>query len=240
MRLFENKRIEYESVAVGQGERSVRIAHLSDLHFPRQCADADALVSYLDGQEIDAAFVTGDLFWRKADLQTCGALAFAERLSALFPVFFSEGNHEARHGRCGEIGELLKARGVHVVTGRCVCAMLGGGTFLIAGDGETAQPQFEGEGIRVLLSHRPERAKAYAETYKPDYIFSGHAHGGQFRIFGRGLFAPGQGILPKYTSGLYPIAESTDLIVSRGIGKSKFPFRLNDPPHVPIVTLSFS
>jgi predicted MPP superfamily phosphohydrolase len=41
---------------------------------------------------------------------------------------------------------------------------------------------------------------------------SGHAHGGQWRIFGRGVFAPHQGLFPKYTSGLH----DEKLLISRG------------------------
>lgn len=45
----------------------------------------------------------------------------------------------------------------------------------------------------ILLSHRPELIHFYAKSRIP-LIFSGHAHGGQFRIIGKnGLLAPHQG-----------------------------------------------
>ena len=59
------------------------------------------------------------------------------------------------------------------------------------------------DGFKILLCHHPEYYKKYLEKYKFDLILSGHAHGGQIRIFGRGLYAPGQGVLPKYTKGLH-------------------------------------
>ncbi len=240
MGLFENRRVTYEEFSLGQGEHSIKIVHLSDLHFPKVSADAGDILAKVEALEADAVFVTGDLIRSSSDLAACGALGFAEKLASLQPVFFAEGNHEARHPLHEKIGEELSSRGVHVVTGTCVRALLGGGEFLIAGDSEQGGAgTFEGEGIRILLAHRPERAKEHARQLSPDYIFAGHAHGGQFRFFGHGLYAPGQGLFPKYTSGLYPIAEGTDMLVSRGIGKSRFPFRFNDPPHIPIVTLSF-
>lgn len=48
-----------------------------------------------------------------------------------------------------------------------------------------------------------------------DLVLSGHAHGGQIRLFGQGLFAPGQGILPKYTSGVHE-----NMIISKGLANT--------------------
>ncbi len=238
MGIFENKRIDYEEISLGQGERRVRAALLSDLHFPRQRVDTQALLKELEAREIDAAFVAGDLFNRDCDPMTCGARELLEGLSALMPVFFAEGNHEARHRAAGRLHALVGECGVHDVTGTCLRATIGGADLLIAGDTERdGAPRFAGEGIAILLCHRPERARGHAQILCPDYILSGHAHGGQVRILGRGLYAPGQGLLPRYTSGLYPVAEGTDLVVSRGLGASRFPIRINDPPHVPILTI---
>jgi predicted MPP superfamily phosphohydrolase len=67
-------------------------------------------------------------------------------------------------------------------------------------------------------------------------VYSGHAHGGQGRIFGLGLIAPDQGFFPKYTSGLYE-ENGTKLIVSRGIGNSIAPVRIFDRPHLIYTTI---
>ena len=92
------------------------------------------------------------------------------------------------------------------------------------------------ENYKVLLAHRPEFFEQYAG--KADLIFSGHAHGGQFRLpFVGGLVAPNQGVVPKYDSGLY-IDGSTNMIVSRGIGNSIVPFRFNNRPEVILVELN--
>ncbi len=238
MRLFENKRVEYEEFSLGRGQCSVRAALLCDLHFPRQCADVSAILKEMECRDVDVAFIAGDLVWRRADLGSCGAREFLGELCSLMPVFFSEGNHEARHKDADKISDFVRSCGAHDVTGVCVPVRIGGADLLIAGDTEKrGSPRFKGAGVKILLAHHPERAVSHAKILCPDYIFSGHAHGGQFRIFGRGVYAPDQGLFPKYTSGLYPIAEGTDLIVSRGIGRSRFPFRFNDPPHIPIVTV---
>lgn len=238
MGIFENRRIVYEEIALGQGQCSVKVAHLSDLHFPHMPADAGGILRELEAREIDAAFLTGDLVWYRADMARCGVREFLEDLCALVPVFYAEGNHERKCRDAAGLKAVLKECGVHDVTGTCLPVRLGGADFLIAGDTEDrGAPRFMGEGVKVLLAHHPERAKGHAAILCPDYIFSGHAHGGQVVLFGRGIYAPDQGLFPKYTSGLYPIAEGTDLVVSRGIGRSRFPLRINDPPHIPIVTI---
>ena len=68
-------------------------------------------------------------------------------------------------------------------------------------------------------------------------VFSGHAHGGQIRLpFVGGLIAPDQGLLPEYTSGAYEKG-NTVMVVSRGIGNSIFPLRINNRPELVSVTL---
>ena len=68
--------------------------------------------------------------------------------------------------------------------------------------------------------------------------FSGHTHGGQIRlpILG-GVYAPGLGFLPEYDGGLYRQDDSA-MIVSRGIGNSLFPFRVNNDPEVVLAILN--
>ncbi|MDF2804609.1 MAG: phosphoesterase, partial [Anaerocolumna sp.] len=70
-----------------------------------------------------------------------------------------------------------------------------------------------------------------------DLVFSGHAHGGQFRIpFIGGLVAPDQGFLPKYTSGRYD-KNNTVMYVSRGLGNSIIPIRIFNRPEIVVVKL---
>ena len=71
-------------------------------------------------------------------------------------------------------------------------------------------------------------------------VLSGHAQGGQIRLpFIGGLVAPHQGFFPEYDAGLYSEGE-TNMIVSRGIGNSLFPFRVNNRPEVILVVVERS
>ncbi|KAI4447433.1 hypothetical protein C823_001952 [Eubacterium plexicaudatum ASF492] len=88
----------------------------------------------------------------------------------------------------------------------------------------------------ILLSHRPEPFHLYSH-YPFDLVLCGHAHGGQFRPpFTDGLYAPNQGIFPKYTSGMHTENNTTE-IISRGLGNSTFPLRLFNFPEIVHITI---
>jgi predicted MPP superfamily phosphohydrolase len=93
---------------------------------------------------------------------------------------------------------------------------------------EDMLPAFEAEaGCRVLMSHRPEDYMPYLANKDIDLVLSGHAHGGQVRLFDRGLFAPGQGFFPQYTKGV-----TGRMIISAGAGDHIPIPRINNPPEI--------
>lgn len=98
----------------------------------------------------------------------------------------------------------------------------------------------ENDGFTVLLSHRPELFDVYVSAGM-NLVFSGHAHGGQWRLPGvGGLVAPGQGFFPKYTAGAYSAAAGsteTTMYVSRGLGNSLIPVRIFNRPEIVVVEL---
>lgn len=98
------------------------------------------------------------------------------------------------------------------------------------------EPLIEEDTYTILLSHRPELFDTYAAS-QVDLVFSGHAHGGQIRLPLIGaVFAPNQGFFPKYNAGIYR-KDRTQMIVSRGLGNSIFPIRLNNRPELIAATL---
>ena len=92
------------------------------------------------------------------------------------------------------------------------------------------------EEFFLLLSHRPEYLEMY-DQYPVDLVLTGHAHGGQFRLpFIGGVYAPGQGFLPKYTAGLYE-TDDLEMYVGTGIGNSVIPVRIFNPPEILTIIL---
>jgi predicted MPP superfamily phosphohydrolase len=77
----------------------------------------------------------------------------------------------------------------------------------------------QADGYKILLSHHPEYwilREPMLRDRKIDLVLSGHAHGGQWHFWGRGIYSPGQGLLPKYTSGIHQ-GPYGSMIVSRGL-----------------------
>lgn len=88
--------------------------------------------------------------------------------------------------------------------------------------------------FNVLLAHRSELIDVYAAAGF-DLALTGHAHGGQVRLFGRGLYAPNQGWFPKYTSGV-AVKGGLAEVISRGLWGSYVPFRVFDRPELVYIT----
>ena len=84
------------------------------------------------------------------------------------------------------------------------------------------------DGYKVILSHHPE-AWPLIRDYPFSLCLAAHAHGGQWRIFGRGVFAPGQGFCPRWTRGVY---EEKRLVVSAGLSNTASIPRLFNPTEV--------
>ena len=230
------------------------IAQISDLH-NAEIGDANEdLLRLLSQIKPDMIVLTGDLIdSRQTDMDI--ALDFASKAVQVAPVYYVTGNHEARVPEYEQLKTGLTDLGVTVLENQKVPITKDGESITLMGiqdpsfrtdylfgDAESVSRQAitslqnESDGFTVLLSHRPELFDLYVDT-GIDLVFSGHAHGGQFRLpFVGGLVAPNQGFFPKYDAGQF-IEENTTMIVSRGVGNSIIPLRINNPPELVVVEL---
>jgi len=185
-------------------------------------------------------FIAGhpELFRRRRTVgQRENAYTFLREAGKLAPVIMSRGNHELQLEH--EDRQIIKESGVILLEDgmQSVNGILFGGlsSKSVTGEVNTAfLSDFSGkDGFKLLLCHHPEYGSEL-ENYSIDLILSGHAHGGQFRFFGRGIFSPGQGLFPKYTKGIYPLKNST-LIVSAGCANTASLPRLHNPTEVVIL-----
>lgn len=230
-----------------------RIVQLSDVHNAVFGKANARLLEKVKAAKPDLLVLTGDLIDSE---DTDDALALTGQLAQIAPCYYVTGNHEAWQRKAFETMEKeLERQGIRVLHNEAVELERGGETIRLFG---VDDPAFMGEAGRylssaellenvlgqverddsytILLSHRPEAFAAYAAA-KLDLVFTGHAHGGQCRLpFVGGLIAPNQGFFPKYDAGLYEEG-MTKMIVSRGLGNSVIPVRVNNRPELVVVTL---
>ncbi len=215
-----------------------RIVHVSDLHNSWLW---EQTIERLKEAKPDIICITGDLVdSRRTDVET--ALSFAAEAVNIAPCYYVTGNHEARLSDdvYTQLIDGLIASGVTLLMDSEVLLYRTGETISLTGHSwgntDNIGVLANHDGYKILLSHHPEDFSNYvAGEY--DLVLTGHAHGGQFRLpFIGGLYAPGQGILPDYDSGVYSEGK-TDMVVSRGIGNSGFPIRFNNRPEVILIEL---
>nr|WP_315485020.1 hypothetical protein [uncultured Undibacterium sp.] len=73
---------------------------------------------------------------------------------------------------------------------------------------------------------------------KFDVAFAGHTHGGQIaNKHGKPFMLPHGHLSKQYYHGLFDISENEKLIVSRGIGCTNLPIRVNAAPELVLCTL---
>ena len=217
-----------------------RIAQVSDLHNAQFGADNEKLLALLADTKPDMIAITGDLLdSRQTDMEI--AICFVQECAKIAPTYYVPGNHEARipSAYTSLINE-MDTVGIRVLENESIALERKGSSITLTGlmdpDFGTTWPYASGDSYQILLSHRPELFDWYVR-YGFDLVLTGHAHGGQFRLpFIGGLFAPHQGFLPKYTSGVHTQG-GTSMVVSRGLGNSAFPLRFNNRPELIVITL---
>ena len=236
-------------------QKPVRFALVSDLHG----ADVLPVIDALKKADPDYILMPGDIFERLDN--TMGeaydrALLLLKESAKIAPTFYSCGNHEDGATRSWSL-KWKNSTGKRQYSPKAINDIKSSGAIFLE-DSFTVKNGIAFGGLasglikdgsvpelswlddfckidapKVLLCHHPEYYKKYLKNLDIDLIVSGHAHGGQWIIFGRGVFAPGQGIFPKYTKGVY----DGKLIVGTGLKKGSIP-RFFNPTEVVIININ--
>ena len=223
-------------------EKAITFAFLSDLHDRPN----GPLIKAIRKSHADAVLVGGD-FIHNDELYERG-FEFLRLSAKILPTFCCIGNHERKYKK-GDLVERINASGATLLDDRAIRY----GDVIIGGL-TTGYEQFEHQshweetpapnleflkefaslrGFKILLSHHPEYYPRYIKDLPIDLTLSGHAHGGQWCFFGRGVYSPGQGIFPKYTHGMH----DGKFIVSRGLSVQNPVPRINNKPEIIIIKL---
>lgn len=253
---YENNGISTTNYEVDCGiGKDINVVHLSDLHGKEFGKNNEKLKRLILKEKPHLVVATGDMI--DSSLKNMeGVIDFLSDLSKCVKVVYISGNNEQRCKKAEYIFESLKSKGVIILRNEIITLSLNGVKVNILGmfekpkgDLHSSIKKINGsyayedsrklfkrlenlEGLKIILSHYPELFEVEYSKYDFHIMFSGHAHGGQFRIpiVKRGLIAPGQGIFPRYTEGMH--GNKNKLIISRGIGNSTKITRLFNRPEI--------
>lgn len=247
---------EYEiySSVLPESFSGFTVVHISDLHNASFGKNQEQLINRINEVKPDIIVITGDLIDSRRQ-GTDNAEELLKNLPDAIDIYFVTGNHEAASKEYDELLKILEDNNVNVLQNENaliekdgqyinLCGIndplfISGSSYSKENDErvtEILNGICSADSYNILLSHHPEMFDIYSQS-AANLVLSGHAHGGQIRIpFIGGLFAPGQGFFPEYTSGLYT-ENNTALIVSRGLGNSAFPLRINNFPEMVTIRL---
>lgn len=220
--------------------KKVRIVHISDLHSCSYGKDMKNLINAVDAAEPDIIVLTGDIFDNRTDNKNSDTLL--KTIAKKYPCYYVSGNHEYWGNMWDTFSRRAESFGVTVLQGENVdidgITICGASAKSDIGDSvKVCADNADTDSFNVLLAHFPEQIDFYRSFGKFDLVLSGHAHGGQWRLppFINGLYAPGQGLFPKYAGGRYDFDDTT-FIVSRGLSRTMehFPRIFNNPELVVI------
>ncbi|MBI5250251.1 MAG: metallophosphoesterase [Desulfomonile tiedjei] len=231
----------------------VTIAQITDFHLGMffDSADLEKLVRKLNSLEFDALFITGDMFhspMTHVDLAVPALRGLRPRTVGNFAVL---GNHDFYAGVTRSV-ECLKQSGLVLLRDQWLSHRNGKSLIHIGGIDDPRGnwvwgadfPRFgafiksapEAEGLRILLSHRPNVLPS-AARHQVDFVVSGHVHGGQIIVpvgTDRGFSIAR--IASHYTHGWYAENKSR-MYLSRGVGLTFIPWRINCPPEIAVFHL---
>ncbi len=241
-------------------DRPVRFAVVADLHTAVFGEEQGELVAAILDERPDAVCIVGDMVNEEAE-DFSGFLAIVRELAAVCPVYISWGNHEKvlleTHP---SLGEEITGAGGQVLELAFTDVQLAGQRVRIGGlyeyafslewvepaSEKTMEPEVydflrefeDADCLRIMLAHRPDTFifGGAGSVWHIDLAISGHTHGGQIRLpFLGGLWAPDQGVLPRYVEGIHELGTVT-LAITRGLGsQSVWIPRLGNPPEILVI-----
>lgn len=236
-----------------------KVIFISDTHFRERNAEKiyDELIEKIELEAPEVILFGGDIVHASSsDRVMEDTKDFFFRLGNIAPTFVIYGNHDLNHPNIRELTATLRIAGVTLINNETKWISLGeeDSGFWLIGLTENRMfldskqevmskiqlPETSYNQPKILLTHFPEYFEKYLmdEQKRPDLVLSGHTHGGQIilPLIG-GLFAPGQGANPLYDFGMFHSEKcpTSRLIVTRGVGNSSFPFRINNRPEYVVI-----
>ncbi|TYQ24175.1 metallophosphoesterase [Pseudanabaena sp. UWO311] len=221
----------------------VKIVQISDLHLKKFNDRAQRIAEQVNKLQPDIVVFTGDSVDKAEQIDGYDRfLSLLDRQTAKYAIL---GNWEYKSRVDLErLTQIYAAYNCRLLVNESILYKQGDRNLLITGiDDLVSEPNLtkslqniNPNPNHLLLAHSPAYADVFSadelrilSEYKPQYMLTGHTHGGQLSFFG---FAP---ILPprsgNYVSGWYQ-TNSISIYVSRGLGVSVLPMRIGTIPEI--------
>ena len=261
---YEKKALSVEETTLYSSKVSRRrtFIFLSDLHENTFGPENEQLLQAIDTIKPDAILNGGDLIvTRGKGAKTAHALFLIKKLSARYPVYCAEGNHENRidwepeiYGMEGNIyrNALKQAGAIFLKNDSAIFD----GEIRITGLDldknfykkalihpvspmpdlyiEEKVGKADTDHFQILLAHSPLYFDNYT-SWGADLTLSGHFHGGTIRIPGLGgVMTPQYQFFLPLCAGIFE-DQGHYMAVSRGLGTHSINIRLNNRPQLLVI-----
>jgi hypothetical protein len=242
---YAGRAYEVEELSVPFG-LPLRVVQLTDIHagLTMTRREMRRYAEEVIALEPDLFVLTGDYVTNtSAFLPDC--LEEMARVRSRYGTFAVLGNHDHWYVRPAELNELFRQSGIPLLRNANRVIETAQGPFAVAGidDLNAGRPDLSAalHGLSaavptILLSHRPE-VFPEAASRGVALTLAGHYHGGQIKLTLPTRQISVAHLRTPYPEGLFRIGESR-LYVSRGIGTSLTPVRLNARPEVTLLNLA--
>ncbi|MBR5712787.1 MAG: DUF1294 domain-containing protein [Lachnospiraceae bacterium] len=236
---------EYASDRVPAELDGFRIVQVSDLHNQFYGFHEQRLTDRIAELNPDIIVVTGDVVDKHFTNYKL-TLEFFKGAVKIAPVYYVTGNHEVwlEGEKLDGFLRDVEALGVHMMDDRKEAL----GALTVVGIADESLPlppdglKSDG-GFTICLAHEPSYYVKYRRL-GADIVFTGHVHGGQVIVPGKGgLISPDIEFFPELYAGAheYKDGEKTmTMYISRGLGNSVLPLRINNFPEIVVVALRHS
>jgi hypothetical protein len=224
------------------------IVQLSDLHLERLALSSEKIITMVNSASPDLIVLTGDLISARSDLPRVPT--YLQGLNARYGKYMVMGNNDYSH-----FSRSLFKRYQELLTGLGWVTLINDSEYLkdldlwIIGvdDPATAHDDvpkayaklLESSGsssFRLALAHSTDCLDGILE-FGAELFLTGHTHGGQIRLPGMRPFITNTFLGDMGIYEGYHVIEGIPLYISRGIGESSIPLRLNVPPEITVFRL---
>ncbi len=223
----------------------LRLVQLTDIHMGN-FMKPDKLEWYVravNDLQPDIVALTGDFIGSSPHfIPACAATL--GKIEAREGVFACLGNHDYWSG-ARPVTKALERVGVQVLRNEARTLVLKGVPLNVAGvddpwcgkaDFDKALAMVDSNAPTLMLCHQPDLFPEVVQR-GVDLTLSGHYHGGQIKLQFLGIALSPAHVLSEFVEGYYRRGRS-QLYVSRGIGITGPPIRLNAPPEITLIHLA--